>query len=312
MRNPRLFGTRLRLLAVAATIWTAAAMHQPAFAQNVAVIVNGDPITTYDIDQRSRFIQLVSHKAPARQEVVDELINEKLKIQVGKRYKVEVTDNEVDGAYGEMGKRMRLSPQQLTQVLAQGGVDAATLKSRIRADLAWQQIVRGKFQSSFQIRDKDVFAALEGRKKDDKETIGYEYTLRPILFVVPRGSPESTVETRRREAEALRSRFQNCEEGLPFARALRDVAVRDPIVKSSADLAPALREIIDNTPVGRLTSPETTTQGVELFALCAKKETKLDAPALREVRQEMFAEQFQAKSKRFLDELRRGAMIEMK
>ena len=146
MRDSRLFGTRLRYLAVAATIWTAAAMHQPAFAQNVAVIVNGDPITTYDIDQRSRFIQLVSHKAPARQEVLDELINEKLKIQVGKRYKLEVTDNDVDSAFAEMGKRMRLSPQQLTQVLAQGGVDAATLKSRIRADLAWQQIVRGKFQ----------------------------------------------------------------------------------------------------------------------------------------------------------------------
>jgi peptidyl-prolyl cis-trans isomerase SurA len=118
--------------------------------------------------------------------------------------------------------------------------------------------------------------------------------------------------TRKKEAESLRNRFQNCEVGLPFARALRDVAVRDQIVKNSSDLAPALREILDNTGVGHLTSPEQTAAGIELFAVCAKRETKVDAPVMREVRQEMFAEQFNTRSKRFLDELRRSAMIETK
>jgi peptidyl-prolyl cis-trans isomerase SurA len=283
-----------------------------AQAQTVVVIVNGDPITSYDIDQRSRFAQLVTHKPADRAQVLEELINEKLKLQTGKRYKVEISDQDVDGSFAEMGKRMRLTGAQLAQALMQGGVDPATLKSRIKADLTWQQIVRGKFSSSFQIREKDVLAAAESRKKDDKEVTSFEYVLRPILFVVPRGSPESVVDMRRRDAEALRNRFQNCDEGLPFARALKDVAVRDQIVRNSGDLAPALREILDNTPVGRLTSPETTPHGVELFAVCVKRETKVDAPALREVRQEMFAEQFNAQSTRYLRELRRGAMIEKK
>lgn len=288
----------------------------PAAAQNVVLLVNGDPITSYDIEQRSKFVQMATRKPAVRETVIEELINEKLKIQVGKRYKLEIGDNEIEAAYADMGKRMRLNAQQLTQALAQSGVDASTLKARIRADITWQQIVRGKFQSSFQIREKDVLAALESRKKDDKEpakdAIGYEYILRPVLFIVPKGSPEAVIEARKRDAEALRGRFQNCEQGLPFARALKDVAVRDPITKASTDLSPALREILDNTGVGRLTPPETTAAGIELFALCGKKETKIDAPAIREVRQEMFAEQFDAKSKRFLAELRRGAMIEMK
>ena len=49
----------------------------------------------------------------------------------------------------------------------------------------------------------------------------------PVVFIVPRGSPDAAYEARKREAEALRARFQNCSEGIPFARALRDVAVRD-------------------------------------------------------------------------------------
>ena len=318
-RARRRLASALRCLgAVLALVVLTQDLSRPAAAQTVVVMVNGDPITSYDIDQRAKFTQLVNHKAPARQDVIDELINEKLKVQVGRRYKLEITDGDVDSSYAEMGKRMNLSAQQLSQTLEKAGVDPGTLKARIRADMVWQQIVRGKFQSSFQFRDKDVLAAIETRKKDDKDkdasdkVTAEEYVLRPILFIVPKGAPQSTIDARRGEAEALRSRFQDCERGLPFARALKDVAVREQITRSSADLAPALREILERTGVGRLTNPETTPNGVEVFAICSKRETKADAPALRQVRQEMINEQFQTKSKRFLDELRRAALIEMK
>jgi peptidyl-prolyl cis-trans isomerase SurA len=302
----------VRRLSVAVALAVVAALPDPARAQQVAVIVNGAPITTYDIEQRTKFNVLATHKTQTRQEVVQELIDEKLKVQAGERYKLEVPDTEVDNAFASMGARMKLTAQKLTEVLAQSGVDAGTLKARIRADIAWQQIVRGKFQSSLQIREKDVMEKLASSNKDDKSEAGFEYTLRPILFIVPRGSSDAAIEARKREAEGLRNRFQNCNDGLPFARALRDVAVRDQIVKSSADLAPALRKILDDTTVGKLTSPEVTAQGVEMFALCARKENQLDAAAKKEVRDEMFAEQFQEKSKRYLSILRSSAMIEVK
>ena len=120
-------------------------------------------------------------------------------------------------------------------------MDAATLKSRIRADLTWQFIIRGRYQSSLQVSEKSVLAAIETQKKDDAGQVGYDYTLRPILFVVPHGNQE-LAEARRRDAEALRTRFTQCDTGLAFARSLRDVAVREPITKNSSDLAPALRE----------------------------------------------------------------------
>ena len=151
---------------------------------------------------------------------------------------------------------MHLSPEQLTQSLTQGGVDAQTLKSRIRADMSWQYIVRGKFQSSLQITEKSVLAELETHKKEDGQAaVGYDYTLRPILFVVPRGDT-ARQEARRKDAEMLRTRFTACDTGLAFARSLRDVAVRDPITKNSSELAPVLRDILDKTEIGHLTAPE--------------------------------------------------------
>ena len=317
MRHLAMQSAAARRLAVAATLAAAVATMaapRPAFAQQVAVIVNGAPITTYDIEQRAKFNSLATHKTPPRQVVIEELIDEKLKVQIGQRYKLEISDSDVENAYATMSRRMHLTPEQLTAALARAGIDSLTLKARIRADISWQQIVRGKFQSSLQVREKDVFAKLASANKDDKDKkeVSYEYLLRPILFIIPAGASEQILDGRKREAEGLRSRFENCNDGLTFARALRDVAVRDQIVKSSADLPAAQRKMLDELSVGKLSSPEVTPQGIQMFALCAKKESKADDAASKEVRDEMFAEQFQAKSKRYLEVLRKQAMIEVK
>jgi peptidyl-prolyl cis-trans isomerase SurA len=302
---------RLSLPCLAAAIAGVLLAGQAAMAQQVVVTVNGEPITTFDVDQRSKLIQLTSRKQPPRPEVIDDLINDKLKVNIGKRYRLEIDDNDVNKAFNEMAHRMRLDGDGLIKILQQQGVAAYTLKDRIRAEMIWQQIVRGKFSSTLQQSEKEIAQALETRQKDT-ETSAVEYTLRPILFVIPRNSGEGAVETRKRDAEALRTRFTNCDAGIPMARGLRDVAVRDSIRKSSVDLAPALRDILDKTPVGRLTEPEVTSQGVEVFALCSKRDIKTDSTAKREVQTELFSAKFNAAANKFLKELRRQAMIEFK
>ena len=53
----------------------------PLHAQSVACMVNGDPITNYDIEQRTKLNFLTTHKQSDRQEVINELVDEKLKIK---------------------------------------------------------------------------------------------------------------------------------------------------------------------------------------------------------------------------------------
>jgi peptidyl-prolyl cis-trans isomerase SurA len=281
-----------------------------ARAQQIVVIVNGEPITALDIEQRSKLTQLSTHKAPARQEVLDELINEKLKVREAKKFGLEISSSEVDSAYATMAGRMRLTAEQLTEQLAKSGIHAGTLKARIKADLTWPQLVRGRYSSSLQIGDKDILTAMDSKSND---TVGYDYTLRPILFLVPAGSPEAFVEGRKREAEALRNRFQDCEAGISFARALKDVAVRDQVIRSSADIPAELRKVLEGIEVGRLTAPEVTKYGIEMFAICAKKESAADnSPVRRQVRESIMAQRYEERSKQYLRELRRGAMLEYK
>jgi peptidyl-prolyl cis-trans isomerase SurA len=295
------------ILALAAAVPASTARAQQ---QVVVVVVNGEPITALDIEQRTKLTQLSTHKAPARQDVIEELITEKLKVREAKRLGLDISNAEVDGAFASMASRMRFTPEQLTQQLAKSGVNVGTLKHRIKADLAWPQLVRGRYQASLQIGEKDLVPALESKPDD---SVGYDYTLRPILFLVPAGSPETLLDGRKREAEALRSRFQGCEEGIAFARALKDVAVRDQVIRSSADIPAELRKVLEGIEVGRLTPPEATKFGVEMFAICAKKESAADnTPGRRKARESMIAQRFEERSKHYLKELRRGAMLEYK
>lgn len=280
---------------------------QPAPAQ-VALLVNGDPITNYDIEQRGRLIQISTRKQPSRQQIIEELISDKLKIQVGKRYGVVVSDTDVDNAFANIARSSGTTADNFAKGLESGGLNPNTLKAKLRADIAWGQIVRGKFASRLQVGEKDIFEALE--KKTDGKDVGHEYLLRPIVLVVPRGSPASFVEARKKEADALRARFQDCATGVPFARALRDVAVREPIRRNSADLSPQLRENLSKIELGRLTPPEVTNSGIEMFAVCERKETASETPGKRQIRDEMFSERFQEQGKNYLKELRAGAMIE--
>jgi peptidyl-prolyl cis-trans isomerase SurA len=296
-------------LAVASILAVPVAGH----AQAVVVLVDGEPITALDVEHRAKFLQMSNNsKVPARQEVIDGLIDEILEIKEAHRFGIDVPKSEVDQAFANVADHMNADPAKLTQMLEKGGASADTLKQRLKAQLAWSALVRGRYKTSLEVADTDVEAALQLHKSEDKQEAGYEYVLRPIVLIVPRGAADAAFEARKKDADALRVRFQSCAEGIPFARALAEVAVRDEVTKYSADLPAALRDILNKTDVGHLTPPEQTSEGVQMFALCTKRETKSNTPGMKEAREELFQKKFSSQAKRYLADLRRGAMIEYK
>src|ERR1700721_2710550 len=283
----------------------------PSHAQTVAGMVNGDPITNYDIEQRSKLNFLSTHKPQVRKQVIDELIDEKIKIREGKKYSIDPSSSDIDGLYSGMSSRMHITPDQLTKSLASSGIRPETLKERMRAEMVWTSLVRGRFKESLQVGEKEVAAAVQVSGGDEKpEAESFEYKMQPIVLIVPRGSAPAAVEARQKEAEALRSRVQTCDEANAFFKSMQNAAIREAVTKTSADIPAPLREMLDKTPIGHLTEPEVTKQGVERDERCGRKPTTVDTPEKKEIRDKMFAEKFEAKSKAYLAQLRRAAMIE--
>ena len=118
----------------------------PAFAQDL--VVDGQRITTDDIDQRARLDQLVTQKTPTRDEVIDELRQEAHRMQEMSWRGIVPSDAEVDAHFGNLAARVHMTPDQMTEMLARQGIDARALKRRIRADIVRAQYVRSRYRSS--------------------------------------------------------------------------------------------------------------------------------------------------------------------
>jgi peptidyl-prolyl cis-trans isomerase SurA len=209
-----------------------------------------------------------------------------------------------------MAQRMRLTADQLTQVLEKQGVRPDTLRSRMKAEMVWTSLVRGRYKESLQVGEKDVAAAVKGSGEENLEVEASEYKMLPVVLIVPRGSPQSAFDQRKKEAEALRERVTSCAEAGNYFKTMQNAAVRDIVTKTSADLAQSLRDMLEKTTIGHLTPPEQTKQGVEMVALCARNKTTIDTPKKKEMRDKMFVQKYEAKSKSYLQEVRKAAMIE--
>lgn len=295
---------------LAAILLAAIGCAAPARAQTVAVMVNGEPITNMDIEQRSKLIQMTTHKVPNRQDVINELIDEKVKVREAKRFGVDPTSSDIDQSYQQMAQRMRLSPDQLTQVMEKQGVRPDTLRSRIKADMVWGSLVRGRYKESLQVGEKDVAAAVKGTGDEKLEVEASEFKMLPVVLIVPRNSPPAAYEQRKKEAEVLRERVTSCAEANNYFKSMQGAAVRDIVTKTSGDLPESLRDMLEKTQIGHLTPPEQTRQGIEMVVLCARNKTKIDTPKKQEIRQKMFTEKYEAKSKSYLADIRKSAMIE--
>jgi len=299
------------LLAGCAAAMVLAVFVPSAHAQTVAVMVNGEPITDYDIEQRSKLNFLTTHKAPDRKAVISELTDEKVKIKEGKKFGVDPGSSDIDQAYAGMSERMHITTDQLTASLEKQGIRSDTLKSRIKADMVWTSLVRGRYKERLQVGEKDVAAAVKAEGGDDQQQgEAFEYKLQPVVLIVPKGSAQSAIELRHKDAETLRARVETCEQANLYFKSMANAAIREPVIKTSADIPANLRKVLDDTPVGHLTPPEVTKQGIEMVALCSRKPTTVDSPKRKEKRDQMYAKKYEQTSSAYLAEIRKAAMIE--
>jgi peptidyl-prolyl cis-trans isomerase SurA len=284
---------------------------RPAEAQTVAVMVNGEPITDFDIEQRSKLDLLSTHKQPTRQEVVDELIKEHLQIKEAKKFGVDPGVSDIDGAYREMSDRMHITSDQLTESLEKQGIRPDTLKFRVKAEMVWGSLVRGRYKERLQISEKEVNDAVKAAGGDaTQQADAFEYRMQPVVLIVPRGSAQSAFELRQKDAETLRARIETCDQANQYFKSMPNAAIRDAVVRTSADIPANLRKILDDTPIGHLTPPEVTKDGISMVALCGRKPTTIDTPEKKAIRDKMFQQKYETTSNNYLQEIRKAAMIE--
>ena len=96
---------------------------------------------------------------------------------------------------------MRITTDQLTKSLESQGIRSDTLKARLKADMVWTSLVRGRYNERLQVGEKDVAAAVKAEGGDEQQAEAFEYKMQPVVLIVPRGSAQPAIEARHKEAE---------------------------------------------------------------------------------------------------------------
>ena len=283
-------------------------------AQEVAIkiLVNDEPISDYDINQRERFLAITTQQQPnpeLKKKATDLLIDERLQIQEGKKLGFTPDEDDVTKIVGDMAAKNNLSVDGLSTALGRAGVNIKTLKDRIRAQLVWQDVVRRKFRHEVQIGDVEVDRALSDSGEEGGE-LQTKMQLRQVKFSLPRNADQRTIAARLAAAEALRARFSNCANVTDLAKSADGATIKTLQDQQTAALTQPARLLVMNAKVGQMTPPTLSPSGVELYAVCGKVSVKGDTKLREQTERKLLNSEMMIRAERLLRDLRQDAFIE--
>ena len=275
-----------------------------AHAQAIVLSVNGDPITTIDIEQRMKMLRVL-RKPATREAAIESLTNEHLELHEASKFGVKVLDTDIGQEISRVAERLKTTPEALLAALQRGGVSQDQYKAHFRTDMAYSVLIQA-LNKGVEASEEQVRAELAKEAKTGGTT---DFTVRQIIFTVPASASPAQLGARTHEAEQLRARFSSCESGVPVAEAMTDVVVRAPLTRSSGQMAAPLRALLDKTPTGHLTPPQRSVAGLEMVAVCSKNASKDDSALRATISAKILASKYEAEGARRLKDLRAHAVI---
>lgn len=245
-----------------------------------------------------------------RAQAREELIDEKLKLQEGKRLSIVVTDEESDKTFKEMAARNKITEEQFAAQLKSQGIDPMTIKARTKAALVWRDVLRRKYGAQININDRDIDRFVEQSTEDVTSAPKVEMQLHRITLAVPGRIDQAALARRLAEAEGLRKQFRGCRSTQDLVKGLPDARFESLANQAASSLGEPTRSLLLNAKDGEMVPPALASTGVELYAVCGRKTVKVDEEKRLKAQQELTQREFEVVSRRHLRDLRAEALIE--
>ena len=277
-------------------------------AAAIKITVNEIPITDIQISQRAKLLRLErrgSSNSARISMAKEELIDEILKLQEAGKLGQTPTDAQVNAAFLNVARNMRVSSDNLSRILTQNGVNPSTLKDRLRAAIAWGRVTQTAIAARVQMSDADIDAkAAEQITASDS----IDYILKEILFIIPQGSNVSP-SRRTAQAKQYRRSFQGCANAVELSLSYTDAAVIDLGRRHATQLPDAIAKELAGLNEGQLTRPRVVQNGVSMLAICSKTVARDLSFVSREIRQQVGTDLLKVEAEKYLKELRDAASI---
>jgi len=238
----------------------------------ILAVVNDEPISAFDLDQRLNFIIRLSNIKDDRKtrralapRVLRSLIDEALKLQEVKIQNIAVTQNEIQRALAQVESQNRLPPGQLKPFLRSRGISMLTIDSQIRAAIGWPALIRRKFLRTVVISEAEIDNALARVKKSLNKP---RHLAAEIFLPVENPNDEARV---RKNANKI---IVELNRGVTFPLLARQFSQAASARRGGdigwvrpGQLTPDLEAVLSKLPPGTISKPIRTATGYHIVYL---------------------------------------------
>ncbi|HEY6656198.1 MAG TPA: SurA N-terminal domain-containing protein, partial [Methyloceanibacter sp.] len=281
--------------------------------QSIVVLVNDDPITVYDVEQRQRFLAVTTQEQPSpalKKKATDMLIEERLQIQQGRKLGITPDEDEVNKVLGGMAQNNKMSPDQLGAALGQMGVNIKTLRDRIRSQVVWQDVVRKKFRRDVSIGEADVDRALTDAGDQGKPKEETTLQLRQVRYEIPTEADQAAIAKQLAAIEAIRAKVQSCSNISTLTKDIKGFKVKTLQDQLPGSLGQPMRTLVMNAKVGQMTPPTLSGSAIEAYAVCGKHAVKGDPEKRQQAQVKLMEQELGIRAEGLLRDMRQDAFIE--
>jgi peptidyl-prolyl cis-trans isomerase SurA len=264
-----------RTLAVLLIVLVSTLLPQAGHAQQIqqiVAVVNDEPISRYDMEQRLRMIvsstglkannQTIRRLQP---QVLQALINERLQLQEAERNNIRVSDNEIKSSIARLEAQNNIPPGSFPEVLARSGIEIYSLEEQIRAQIAWHKLVARRLGPTVNVGDDEIDAILDRMKSNQGKQ---ENLLGEILLTVDSPADEADVrQTAQRLVEQIRNGAQFPAVAREFSQGATAAAGGDAGWVQPGQLPRPVEAALAGLKVGEVSNPIKTATGYSIVLL---------------------------------------------
>lgn len=238
-------------------------------------IVNGEIITTTDVDQRIAMLKMFNGQeippeqmASLRQEIFQNLVDEKLKIQEAKTSDMTVPESEVEAQFARIAQSMKITPKQLMDQLRDAGSSADSVRAQIRGEFAWERLLGRNVEPYANVSEDEVTSILD-RLKASRGT--EEYRVGEIYLRADAQNEQRVFENAQRVLKEIEQSGDFAQIAMRVSEATTKRVGGDLGWVKLSVLPEGMSEALTTMQPGQIAGPMPTAGGFQILFLIDKR-----------------------------------------
>jgi len=271
---------------------------------NIAVEVNDQIITNYEISQRIKMLETFGVKSVSKKKVINSLINERLYTYSAIELEALPNNSEIDKGLDDFAKRGNLNTKDLLAYLESRNVSQDTLIAYITAGLTQRKVIQKKFVNNIIISQGDVASAIDTENvlsKSNSNVIEYiELTFSNLV------SDKKSL----KQLSTINKMVDNCLDLQSEAKDIENIDLKIHKKKKN-DLKKDILDKLNNLDTYETKLFKNSNNINYLLMLCSRN-SEMDEDTIETLRKKIFNSRINKIGNAYIQELKGEAFIDIK